>query len=275
MEQRNKASSIGSENDASKKLKKTYQQALKDVQKKSKELQKKINELVAANPDNETLIRSKIYQLNYQKAIKEQLDMAMNVLNDTSTIEEYKEAMYKEGFISQFYAMQMQGVPVLAPINHDLMIEALNYDINNIPLSKRLYDNVNKAKREVLSELSRGIASGMSGVEVARNIQNRMNVSYRKARQLAQNEGHRVNTKAALDGMREAKKKGADIVKQWDCTYDGKTRLEHAELDQQWAEVDDYFEYSGGKVFAPKEFGKARYLISIAGAHCLVFHVGI
>lgn len=253
-----KQAQLDLENDAYKKLKKTYQQALKDVQKKSKELQKKINELVAANPDNETLIRSKIYQLNYQKAIKEQLDMAMNVLNDTSTIEEYKEAMYKEGFISQFYAMQMQGVPVLAPINHDLMIEALNYDINNIPLSKRLYDNVNKAKREVLSELSRGIASGMSGVEVARNIQNRMNVSYRKARQLAQNEGHRVNTKAALDGMREAKKKGADIVKQWDCTYDGKTRLEHAELDQQWAEVDDYFEYSGGKVFAPKEFGKAH-----------------
>ena len=91
-----KQAQLDLENDAYKKLKKTYQQALKDVQKKSKELQKKINELVAANPDNETLIRSKIYQLNYQKAIKEQLDMAMNVLNDTSTIEEYKEAMYKE-----------------------------------------------------------------------------------------------------------------------------------------------------------------------------------
>ena len=246
------------ENQVYTELEQSYKPALKDVQKKSSELQKQIDKLVQANPDNETLVRSKIYQLEYQQTIKAQLDDAMNRLNDAGSITAYMEDMYKEGFASQFYALQKQGVPVLAPINHEKMLTALTYPTANMPLSTRLYNNVEKAKKQVLSEITRGIASGMSGQDVARNIQNRMGVSYRKARQLAQNEGHRVNTQACMDGMHAAKDRGADIVKQWDCTYDKKTRPQHAELDQKWVEIDDYFEYSGGKVFAPKRFGIAR-----------------
>jgi uncharacterized protein with gpF-like domain len=239
-------------------LEQTYKRALQDVQKRSNELQKQIDKLVEADPENETLVRSKIYQLKYQETIKAQLDDAMKRLNDASSITAYMEDMYKEGYASQFYALQKQGVPVLAPINHEKMLTALTYPTANMPLSTRLYNNVEKTKKQILSEISRGIASGMSGQDVARNIQNRMGVSYRKARQLAQNEGHRVNTQACMDGMHAAKDRGADIVKQWDCTYDKKTRPQHAELDQKWVEIDDYFEYSGGKVFAPKQFGIPR-----------------
>ena len=253
-----KQAQLDREKEVYKELEQAYRQALKDVQDKSKKLQSQIDKLVEADPDNESLIRSKVYQLNYQNTIKQQLDDAMNRLSKADTITAYMEDMYKEGYISQFYALQKQGVPVLAPINHEKMLTALTYNTANIPLSTRLYNNVDKAKKQILSEITRGIASGMSGQDVARNIQNRMGVSYRKARQLAQNEGHRVNTQAVMDGMHTAKERGADIVKQWDCTYDKKTRPEHRELDQKWVEVDDYFKWSGGEVFAPKEFGVAR-----------------
>lgn len=238
-------------------LKQSYSQALKDVQAKSKKLQEQIQKLVDAEPENETLVRSKIYQLKYQEAMRDQINEAMDMLKNSDSITTYMENMYKEGYVSQIYALQKQGIPLITPINHDKMLTALTYPTNGIPLSTRLYNNVEKAKKEIMSEISRGIASGMSGQDVARNIQNRMNVSYRKARQLAQNEGHRVNTQACLDSMHAAKEKGADIVKQWDCTYDKKTRPVHAELDQQWVEVDDYFDSSQGKVFAPKQFGIA------------------
>ena len=82
-----------------------------------------------------------------------------------------------------------------------------------------------------------------------------MGVSSRKAYQLAQNEGARVRKDATVDCIKEAKKKGADLVKMWDATMDSKTRPIHAELHGKWAEVDEKFEYSGGEVFAPKEFG--------------------
>ena len=95
----------------------------------------------------------------------------------------------------------------------------------------------------------------MSVNDIARNLENSMGVSSRKAYQLAQNEGARVRKDATVDCIKEAKKKGADLVKMWDATMDSKTRPIHAELHGKWAEVDEKFEYSGGEVFAPKEFG--------------------
>lgn len=252
-----KQAQLDREKQVYKELEGTYRQALDDVNKKAKDLQDQISKLVADDPENESLLRSKVYQLKYQEQIKAQLDDAMNRLNDAGSIEAYMEDMYREGYASNIYALQKQGVPVIAPINHDKMLTALTYNTNNIPLSTRLYKNVEKTKKQVMSEITRGIASGMSNQDVARNIKNRMGVSYRKARQLAQNEGHRVNTQAVMDSMHDAKDRGADIVKQWDCTYDKKTRPVHARLDQKWTEIDDYFDYGGGKVFAPKQFGVA------------------
>lgn len=250
---------LGHEKEVYKKLKKTYDQAFKDINRKSKELQKAIDKLVEEDPDNETLIRSKIYQLNYQKTLQAQISGYMDVLKSehVKDIDDYMKIMYEDSYISNFYSLNKEGVPVTAPINQDLMIKALTYDTNNIPLSKRVYDNVEKAKKDVLAEIQRGISTGMSSQDIARNIQNRMGVSYRKAKQLAQNEGHRIRTEATLDSMRAAKAKGADIVKQWDSTLDNKTRPVHRELHGQYAEVEEPFKCSAGSPQAPKMFGIA------------------
>ena len=260
---------LDNEKDVYNRLEGTYNQALKDVQGKYKELQESIDKLIEKESrytnDPEQLeiiksqIQSKIYQQNYQKALQEQLNNALDTLNSSTvnSIEDYLNAMYEDGFISQLYSLQKYGIPVLAPINHELLVKAVSYNTDNIPLSKRIYSNVEKAKRQIRDEISRGIATGMSQQDIARNISERMGVSYRKAKQIAQNEGHRVVNDAKIDSMHASKDRGADIVKVWDCTFDKKTRPIHAQLDQQHAEIDDYFEYSGGKVFAPKRFGKA------------------
>lgn len=260
---------LDNEKQAYKELEATYKQASKDVKAKYKELNKAFQmlkeEATKYEDDPKKLeiiqsqIQSKIYQMDYQKLLKKQIDSAMNVIKDESvkTCDDFLNKMYEDGYISQFYHLNKQGVPVLAPINHKMMVSALKQDINGIPLSKRLYANVDKAKKEVIAEISRGISTGMNPQDIARNIQNRMDVSYRKARQLAQNEGHRVQNQATLDGMHEAKDRGADIVKVWDATFDGKTRPIHGQLDGQHAEIDEKFKFSGGEVFAPKQFGIA------------------
>jgi SPP1 gp7 family putative phage head morphogenesis protein len=260
---------LNNEKDVYNRLEGTYNQALKDVQGKYKELQESIDKLIEKESrytnDPEQLeiiksqIQSKIYQQNYQKALQEQLNNALDTLNSSTvnSIEDYLNTMYQDGFISQLYSLQKYGIPVLAPINHELLVKAVSYNTDNIPLSKRIYSNVEKAKRQIRDEISRGIATGMSQQDIARNISDKMGVSYRKAKQIAQNEGHRVVNDAKIDSMHASKDRGADIVKVWDCTFDKKTRPIHAQLDQQHAEIDDYFEYSGGKVFAPKRFGKA------------------
>nr|WP_243861647.1 phage minor head protein [Coprococcus comes] len=75
---------------------------------------------------------------------------------------------------------------------------------------------------------------------------------------IARTEGHRIQNEAALDGQHEAKKKGADIVKQWDSTLDGRTRDEHRECDGQIREIDEPFDVGGEKMQAPGVGGSAK-----------------
>lgn len=58
-----------------------------------------------------------------------------------------------------------------------------------------------------------------------------------------------------MDAQQEAKAHGADIVKQWDSTLDGRTRATHRELDGQIRELDEPFEIHGKKAQAPGYFG--------------------
>lgn len=48
---------------------------------------------------------------------------------------------------------------------------------------------------------------------------------------------------------------GADVVKQWDSTLDGKTRRSHRELDGQIRELEEPFEVNGHKAMFPSGFG--------------------
>lgn len=82
--------------------------------------------------------------------------------------------------------------------------------------------------------------------------------AYNNAIRIARTEGHRIQNEAALDGQHEAKKKGADIVKQWDATLDSRTRPEHREADGQIREIDKPFDVGGEKMQAPGVGGSAK-----------------
>lgn len=245
------------------KLKKTYEQSLKDVQKKAKELQDEIDKLIQdIDPDDEikiSQIRSKVYQLQYQRNLEKQIDKYFEVMKDENVndINDYLNKVYSNGFLTEQYRLMNNGLDITMPINQKLLTKAVTFKTEDIPLSTRLYTNVDKAKKDIISEISRGLSIGMSNTDIARNLKNTMGISTRKACQIAQNEGARVRQSAIIDSMHEAKKKGADIVKQWSATLDGKTRPVHQELDGKYAEIDEDFKYSGGKVFAPKQFGIA------------------
>lgn len=263
------------EEDVVKKLEETYSRALRDIKRHARELKDSIDKLVELDPDNETLIRSKIYQLDYQKALQKQIEGFLKVIrsDNVKDIEDYMKVMYEDSYYTNIYNLHKKGMPVIVPINQELLIKSLTYDINKIPLSKRIYDNVDDVKKKVIAEISRGISTGMNYQDMGRNIHNVVDVSLRKAKMIAQNEGQRVKTDARIDSMKAAKEKGADIVKVWDCTYDKKTRPVHRELDQQWAELEEDFTYNGdggGKVFAPKRFGKAHQDIN---CRCILLSV--
>lgn len=246
---------LNNEKKTIKELEQVYQQAIKDCEKKIREL--------SMRSDMEN-IQGIIYQKQYQQAIKGQLEGVLSQLhsNEFATVSEYLNKCYTDGFVGSMYDLAGQGIPLIVPINQNQVVKAIQLDSK---LSKTLYESlgedVGKLKTAVRAQVSRGISNGSSWNDIAKTLAERnmkntpFGTAINNAIRIARTEGHRVQTSAKMDAMSEAKKKGADVVKQWDSTLDGRTRTTHRQLDGQIRELDEPFEVEGMKADAPGMFG--------------------
>lgn len=231
-------------------LEKSYQKAIDDI-----------NRVIAsllARKDTENL-QAIIYQVKYQNALKKELEGFLNVLHtrNYTLIDNYLKDCYINGHIGTLFDLQGQGIPLILPLNQEQMISAITLNSKlSAPLYNSLGFNIDFLKTSVRMEISRGIAQSLSYQEIARNIKNTTNVDYNKSLRIAKTEGHRIQCESAYNVQVRAKEKGADIVKQWDSTLDGKTRPTHRLLDGQIVDVDGYFKSdSGYKALYPGDFG--------------------
>ena len=236
-------------------LTKIYEQALMDTERKIREL--------SMRTDLEN-IQSIVYQKQYQQAIKGQLEGILEQLhsNEFATISEYLNKCYYTGYVGTMYNLAGQGIPLIFPIDQSQVAKAIQIDSK---LSKPLYDSlgedINKLKRAVRAQVSRGIANGSTWNQVAQELANRnmQNTPFSKAinnaTRIARTEGHRIQNSAAMDSMKVAKSQGANVVKQWDASLDGRTRDTHRRLDGQLREIDEPFEVGGMKAMFPGAFG--------------------
>ena len=245
-----------------KKLQGIYKKALDDV-----------NDHIAVlmgRTDSENL-QSIVYQLNYQKALKTQINGILDNLasNQYTTISEYLANCYENGFIGTMYDIHGQGIPLLFPLNQDLVVRAVQ---NEAQLVDAFYDylgeDVNLLKKRVANNISRGMAQGSSYAEIARNIERGMIGDYSKvsggamydAYRIARTEGHRITNAATHDAQVKAKDAGADVVKQWDAAMDRRTRKSHARVDGEIREIDDTF--SNGLMYPGDSAGSAAEVIN-------------
>lgn len=247
-------------------LKKIYQQASKDLAGKIEEL---------AIRYDETGLQSVIYQKQYQEAIKKQVDEGLKALlgNEYKTVNDFLKGSYENGFIGNVYMLHKQDIPLTLPIDQEKIVEALKIDSQLSrqyyaadPLKGKLGENYDQLKFRVRSSVSRGIAQGSSWQEVARNLAVGMNSPMKRAMndsmRIARTEGHRINQQGFLDAGYKAKERGAQVVKQWDSTLDGRTRPEHRQADGQIREWDEDFDVGGEKLKAPGIGGSARNVVN-------------
>ena len=203
--------------------------------------------------------QSKVYQKQFQEALKGQVGGILDRLhgNNYSTIDEYLKQCYTDGFLGTMYDIAGQGIPMVMPIDQAAAVKAVMTDSK---VSEGLYNalgvDVGDLKKAISSEITRGIASGLTYRDIARNISNRTMAPLNRAKTIARTEGHRIHQASTMDAQHRAKEKGADVVKQWDASLDGKTRPTHRRLDGQIREVDEPFEVDGKTAMAPGHFGK-------------------
>lgn len=263
-----------------KRLKTVYTKSLQDITGKTKVLQDEINSIAALidltddATDKATLKsmeQSKIYQKQYQDALKKQVSSVLDNLQveEFTTVSDYLRICYEDGFIGTMYDLQGQGIPLCFPIDQQSMVRAVQLDSKiSEGLYKHLGENIAQLKKHITAQVSRGISTGMSFSQVAQQLSYKMMGTYENpggayayALRIARTEGHRIQVQAGADACYKAKESGADVVKQWDSTLDSRTRKSHKKVDGEIRELDEKF--SNGLMFPGDPNGKAREVI-----HC-------
>lgn len=264
---------LDSEEAAIKELEKQYARALKDINDKVKSFQADIDLLDQAlsqeglDDATKALLqsqkRSKVYQQNYQKALKGQVSGVLDKLHgdNYATIDKYLKSCYETGYIGTMYDIAKQGVPIIAPIDQAAAVKAILTDSKIVEgYYNHLGVNYDKLKKTITQEISRGIASGLPYSDIARNINNVSSSGLYNAKRIARTEGHRIQQTSSRDAQYAAKKKGCDVVKQWDASLDGRTRDSHARVDGEIRELDEKF--SNGLMFPGDPSGSAAEVIN-------------
>ena len=235
---------MNNEKEMLKQLETTYVKALADVKGRLRLLQ--------AREETSSLI----YQMNYQKSLEKQINAIINVLQQDNVvnIQSFLNACYETGYIGVQYELMQQGIPVITSINQTEVVTSLFKKTGGMHFGYREQRHLKEFKQTVKDVITRGIASGSTYKDIANQLSLVTQEDLYKSYRIARTEGHRITTEAKLNSMKKAKQQGADVVKQWDSTLDGKTRKKHRKLDGQWVEVDEYFEVQGEKVKAPSKF---------------------
>ena len=240
-------------------LRQVYRQAMKDCDEKIREL--------SMRTDLENL-QSIIYQKRYQEVLKGQLGSVLDKLHteEYATVADYLARCYEDGYIGTMYDIHGQGVPVICPIDQRQVVSAIQ---THTKLSKSLYErlgeDVDSLRTSIRAEISRGAATGMTwnaiAGKIAKSFKNTpFNKAYNQAMRIARTEGHRIASEAASNAQYAAREKGADVLKQWDATLDGRTRPSHREVDGEIRELDEVF--SNGLQYPGDPKGAAAEVIN-------------
>ena len=237
---------LDSEKEVLEQLTKHYQRALNDIDRKIRILQ------------SDELTQSRVYRIEYQKALKKQVEAILEKLHadEYTTIQQFLSDSYTTGFVGTAYDMFGQGVPLIMPIDKNEAVKAV---VTDSKISEGLYEalgvDTKNLKNTISSEITRGIAAGLPHSEIARNISAYARAPLSRAKTIVRTEAHRISEASRHDAQKDAKAKGANVVKQWDSTLDGDTRKTHRKLDGQIREIDEPFEMDGKKAMYPGDFG--------------------
>ena len=267
-----------------------YDQSLKDITSKISVLDKSIGKLQQAynsigddvgdlaaaflgskkvyTPDEaretlQSMIQAKVYQKKYQEGLQKQVGDILDKMHTTEfkTVSDYLETCYENGFIGAMYDLQGQGIPMCFPLDQESMVTAVQLDSK---ISKGLYtklgEDVAHLKKRITGEVSRGISTGMTFDQIAQQLASTTKIGYNNAIRIARTEGHRIQVQSAMDACQNAKDMGADVLKQWDATLDGRVRLSHRKVDGEIRELEEPF--SNGLMFPGDPAGGASEVIN-------------
>lgn len=230
------------------------------------ELTVRINALPVGDPDRillEGQRRSRVYRVQYQRGLEMQVDRVLNNMttNNYLTVSDYLQGCYENGFLGTMYDLHGQGIPLVIPVDQTKVTQAVQLDSKiSQGLYNRLGEDVPSLKRKIMTQVSLSMVTGQTYTQCAERLAAITRIGFNNSVRITRTEGHRIQCTAAMDAMEGAKDKGADILKVWDATLDGRTRESHRAVDGEIRELTA--EFSNGLQFPGDPDGRAAEVIS-------------
>ena len=253
-------------------LQAVYNQSLKYITQKANALQEEIYKIqdkynsIEDEQERETrksMERSKVYQKQYQDALKAQVNSILDKMHrkEFKTVNKYLNDCYDKAFTGNMYVLHGEGIPLIVPIDQEKVVRAVQV---NSKISKGLYsrlgEDVDLLKRKITAQISRGVATGMSYSQMAQQLAGYTKTGYNNAVRITRTEGHRIQQESTMDACYAARERGADVVKQWDATMDANTRESHQMVDGEVRALDEKF--SNGLMYPGDPSGSAAEVIN-------------
>jgi SPP1 gp7 family putative phage head morphogenesis protein len=209
-----------------------------------------------------------LLQLNKLESLYKQVDDASRKVIDAVKAGTYKADLreLELGYFGEFYTIesQLKNLNMDSNLSFGLMSEeyikqVIEFPVNGIPISKRLYgDTLPSMQRSIKATITEGLIQGYSYKEIARNLSESMDNSYRKSKTIVRSESGRIRSMARQESIDKAKELGVDLKKEWISTLDLKTRHSHASMDGQVVGTDEEFTSPRGyRAMQPRMFGVA------------------
>lgn len=204
---------------------------------------------------------SKIRQAKYQEQILNEVENSLNLLSSSEikSVKDYIKKSYTTGYASSLFCLNKQGVPYIRGVRTSRVIKAITETALSESVEKTLYKDILALKKPIQREITRGVTSGLTFNETAKNIVIRTNIAKNRAMTIARTEGHRVANSASMDALRDAGEI-ADVKKQWCATLDDRTRFSHRMLDGEIRDIDE--EFSNGLMYPGDPSGDAEEVIN-------------
>ncbi|SFB90564.1 phage putative head morphogenesis protein, SPP1 gp7 family [Alkalibacterium subtropicum] len=208
-------------------------------------------------------------QLSFSKrlAVDSQLEVAKRIDEILWALESVKQPSITKhikneatlGYQGVFYALEgSENIQLDFNRLSESYIERLvDKKIAGKTLSKRLYEQRDQLAKTVTNELLNATTHRKSYADVAKNVGELTEASYKQALRIARTEGGRVQSTTKQKAYQAAEAKGVRMQKRWQATLDKKTRHQHQELDGQTVDINEKFIFNGHTADGPRLFGVA------------------
>lgn len=164
----------------------------------------------------------------------------------------FGESFYRLGFEIEKAVSKIEGVKVGLKFGmlNPKVIEAAVMN----PLAKIAFKGLKESMLvKANSTITQGLIQGKSYFDMAAQLQKDFKGKAADNLRIARTEAGRAQSRGELASIEAAEDAGAELVKVWIATLDGRTRPSHGAMDGREADVDGHFRLAGIEIDGPHD----------------------